>query len=141
MIRILALCLAALPGVAQSEVLASDAWVPLAPPKTMAHAGYMTLTNTGDTTRSLIGVASDSYAMAHLHRSEIKDGVATMSAMHQIDIEPGQSVVFEHGGLHVMLMRPAAPPSLGDEVTIELQFADGDVLPVAAKVMKHGDGS
>lgn len=66
----------------------------------------MTLTNTGQATRSLIGVSATGYHMAHLHRSEEKDGVAMMSAVHQLDIAPGQTVTFEHGGLHVMLMHP-----------------------------------
>lgn len=139
-----ALCLAVSPMVALAEELTvSNAFVPLAPPKAMAHAGYFTLTNTGKTARSLIGVSAAGYALSHLHQSAEADGVATMTMVHQVDIAPGQSIAFEQGGLHVMLMRPEASLSEGGTVVFTLEFANGETLPVAATVMKRmlGDHS
>ena len=120
----------------------TDPMVPAAPPAVKAHAGFMTLTNTGATKRSLIGVSAAGYHMAHLHKSEEKDGIATMSAVHQLDIEPGQTVMFEHGGLHVMLMHPTTPLSEGGAVTMTLTFADGEEVTVTAPIVKmHDHGS
>lgn len=118
--------------------------VPAAPPGVSAHAGFMTLTNSGETTRSLINVSATGYHMAHIHMSEEKDGIATMSAVHQLDIAPGQTVMFEHGGLHVMLMHPTMPVTAGDDITLTLTFADGEEVIVTAPVMKmhmHDHGS
>ncbi|WP_095590212.1 copper chaperone PCu(A)C [Actibacterium ureilyticum] len=133
--------LAVCPGLAWAgDLTVSDPVVPLAPPGLMAHSAYMTLTNAGDVPRTLVGVAADGYAMAHIHRSDDSGGVATMSAVDAIAIAPGQSVTFAPGGLHVMLMHPAAPQAEGDTVTLTLQFANGEALPVTATVrrLKHG---
>ena len=112
----------------------------------MAHAAYMQLQNHTHATKSLIAVSAEGYAMAHLHLSEDKNGVATMTAVDQIDIAPHQTVNLAPGGLHIMLMRPDAPAALGDTVSITLQFADGTTQAVDAVVQKrahvgHGDHS
>ncbi|MBW4984455.1 copper chaperone PCu(A)C [Mameliella sp. CS4] len=114
--------------------------VPLAPPGVMAHAAYFNLTNDGAETRRLIGVRAEGYAMAHLHRSEEMADVATMTAVDAIDIAPGQSIVFKPGGLHVMLMHPAAMQAEGDTVLLTLKFANGETLPVQVPVtrLRHG---
>lgn len=137
---ILSMCLTA--GAAMAEDLTIDgAIVPLAPPGVMAHAAFMTIENTGAAPRSLIGVRAAGYAMAHLHQSTEAAGIATMSAVHQVQIAPGQRVTLAHGGLHIMLMRPAAPLAEGDAVALELEFANGAVLPVTAVVTRLNHGS
>lgn len=133
----LAACLFATPAAAEG-IKVDDPMVPLAPPGVMAHAGFMTLTNEGQELRQLVGVSANGYAMAHLHKSEVQDDVVTMSSVDVIEIAPGQSIAFEHGGLHVMLMRPEGALKAGDIVSIVLEFANGEAVPVEAVVMAHG---
>lgn len=118
-----------------------DPIVPLAPPGVMAHAAYFTLTNTSDAPRQLIGVTADGYRMAHIHRTEVKDDIATMSAVDVIEIAPGQSVAFDRGGLHVMLMQPTATLAEGSTIGLTLEFANGETLPVVASVIRRTGGS
>lgn len=119
------------------DITITDAFVPLAPKGVMAHAAYMNVTNAGKVTRSMVGVTAPDYAMAHIHLSSEKDGVATMMSMEQLDIKPGQTVVLEPGGLHVMLMKPVAPLELGGTVTLEVQFANGETMAVSADVVEY----
>lgn len=132
-------------SVAAADLKVEKAMVPLAPPTAKVHAAFMMLKNEGTTPAQIIGVSADGYAMAHLHESTVKDGVASMKPVHMIEVAPGQSVMLEHGGLHVMLMKPEAPAQEGDAVTFSLELADGTSVPVTAKVMKqmhsHGHGS
>jgi len=114
--------------------------IPLAPPGAKVHAAYMSISNTSDVAKSLIGVSAEGYGHAHIHKTEIKDDIATMSAVELVEIAPGQTVVFEHGGLHVMLMQPEGKQSEGDHVALELQFSDGTTEAVTAMVMKLGHG-
>lgn len=134
------LCVLATPAFAEGLVV-ENAMVPAAPPKAMAHAAYFELTNHGDAERSLIGVTAPGYGMAHIHRSTEKNGVSTMEPVHQIGIAPGQTVAFAHGGLHIMLMRPAVPAEPGNTVDLVLEFANGETVPVSAMVMKRRHGS
>ncbi|OAN70901.1 hypothetical protein A8B82_21630 [Sulfitobacter sp. EhC04] len=135
-----ALLMTATTATAQ-DIKATDAYVPQSPPGSMAQAAYMQLENTTDKVRSVIGVEASGYAMAHLHGSEMKDGVATMTMVHQLDIAPGQSVSLEPGSYHIMLMRPEAMSKVGDTVELKLLFADGDTLEVAAEVKSRSNGS
>lgn len=135
-----ALLMSATSVVAQ-DVKAIDAYVPQSPPGSMAQAVYMKLENTTNRVRSVIGVEASGYGMAHLHSSETKNGVATMSMVHQLDIGPGQSVLLEPGSLHIMLMRPETMPKAGDFVDLKLLFADGGTLNVAAEVKPRQNGS
>ena len=120
--------------------------VSLAPPSAMAHAAYFKLSNGGEATRQLIGVKAEGYMMAHVHKTEVKDDIASMVLVDILEIGPGQSIMFEHGGLHVMLMRPEAPVEKGGTVDLSLEFANGETLPISAKVMPmtkhdHAHGS
>lgn len=136
----LAILILAAPALAE-DLSIRNAMVPLAPPGAMAHAAFMTLSNEGEAPVQLIGVSAEGYAMAHIHRTEVKaDDVVTMSPVDVVEIAPGQSLVFEHGGLHIMLMRPEAPRSEGDMVRLTLEFADGSTQAVDARVMRtvHG---
>lgn len=137
MMKPLALALMLLPAAGFAGGLSiENPMIPLAPPSAMTHAGYLTLVNEGSETRHLVGVTSESYAMAHLHQSAETEGVATMTMVHQIDIAPGQTIAFAPGGLHVMLMRPNEPLKSGGMVEFTLHFANGETVPVSAKVMK-----
>ena len=133
----LVLALALLPAFAFADPLKVEhPMVPLAPPSAQVHAAYMVLHNESADDMQLIGVSAEGYAMAHLHKSEEKNGVATMSAVHMIEITAGSHVTLEQGGLHIMLMRPDAPAKAGDQVAIELAFADGTTQTVMAEVHK-----
>lgn len=142
MIRIAALVFAIFPTLLWGgDITVTHAYVPIGPKSVMVNAAYMDLSNTGTDTRSLIGIKAPRYAMAHLYHSVEQDGVATMSAMHQIDILPGQTVSLKPGGMHVMLMKPNTPVQLGGTVELTLEFADGDVLSVSASVVKPNGSS
>ena len=123
------------------DIKAIGAYVPQSPPGSMVQAAYMKLENTTNRVRSLIGVEALGYGMAHLHSSETKNGVATMSMVHQLDIAPGQSVLLEPGSLHIMLMRPKTMAKVGGTVDLKLLFADGETLEVSAEVKPRQSGS
>lgn len=123
------------------ELAVENAMIPLAPPGVMAHAAYFKLSNNSDASRQLIGVSAEGYMMAHIHKTEVKDDIATMTSIDVLEIAPGQSVAFEPGGLHIMLMRPAAKLEEGANVNLTLEFADGETLPFSAEVMPMMGGT
>ncbi|MFK7878197.1 copper chaperone PCu(A)C [Roseobacter sp.] len=128
-------------ALSAEDIKVFDAYVPQSPPGSMSQAAYMQLENTADKTRSIIGVEATGYGMAHLHSSETKDGVATMSMVQQLDIAPGQKVSLEPGGLHIMLMQSETMAQVGETVGLKLLFANGDTLNVPAEVISLKSGS
>lgn len=73
------------------------------PPTAKSGAGYLMIVNEGDTADALIEVRAD-FPKVMLHKSEEKDGIATMSHVHKIEIPAGGSVELAPGGFHVMFM-------------------------------------
>ena len=119
----------------------SKAYIPLTPLGVRAHAAYLTLSTTGGKNRSLIGVAAQGYGTAHLHQSKEMNGVAAMSALHQLEIAAGHTVVLAPGGLHIMLMQPATPKVVGASVLLTLHFANGKSITTQATVTQRDGGS
>jgi copper(I)-binding protein len=124
---------------AKSAVMAMDAWVPIAPPGLKAHAAYLVLMNHGAEARAVTAVSSPQYKHAMLHLSTMKDGVAMMQHLAQVDIPAGGKVAFEPHGLHIMLMGPKGPQVEGGTVDLTFTLDDGSMLKVDAKVLKRAD--
>lgn len=134
---LLVLAIAPLLALAQhAAVEASGAWIRIAPPGAMMLAGYVTLTNTGDAAAELASVHSAAFGAVEVHRTEIVDGVSRMRAVPELRIAPGESVTLSPGGMHLMLMQPAAP--LGERVAIVFDWRDGSRLTVAFPLQHDG---
>ncbi len=90
-------------------------------------AGYMVLTNNSDETITIDGFSSPQFAKVDLHETRIEDGIARMRPLNSIAIEAGDSLVFEKGGKHLMLM--GAKENL-EHVTLHLHAGDTLLLTV-----------
>lgn len=133
-----ALALAELPRV-------RDARVPAPPPGAPVAAGYMTLVNPADETLLITGVSSPDVSRVEMHRSVIVDDVAKMERQETLEVPPAGELVFERGGLHLMLMGLTEPLEPGDGVRVTLRTSAGPLeitLPVEpmAGTGEHGGG-
>jgi copper(I)-binding protein len=119
-------------AVGAADLQVQDARLRLLPGDLPA-AGYFSLTNTSGNAVALVGAESAAFEQVMMHQSSIKDGMASMDHVSQLDLAPGAAVAFAPGGYHLMLMKRQQPLSIGDEVTVTLVFADGQRLPVTFK--------
>ena len=84
-------------------------------------AGYLELTNNSSRSISITHVTSPQFASVEMHETVIENLVARMIALGTLTLQAGETVSFEPGGKHLMLMRPA------DEISsVTLQFFDGE---------------
>ncbi|MEM9708086.1 MAG: copper chaperone PCu(A)C [Pseudomonadota bacterium] len=137
----LSLALAALPASAH-EFKIADLVIghPFATPTTAsakAGAGYMEITNRGDTPDRLVAVEA-AFPQVMLHASVEKDGVARMVHLHEgVELLPGETVRFAPGGLHVMFMGLKGDPfEDGEKVPATLVFEKAGRLDVTFNVEK-----
>lgn len=133
------LILALTPVAAASEatgVSVRDAWVRQAPPGVAMMAGYMALRNNTSRSQVLVAASSPGFETVTIHRTIVKDGMASMEHATQIELSPNASLIFAPGGYHLMLMNPTRTLRAGDAVVINLEFRGGLVLPVAFEVRK-----
>ena len=65
-------------------------------------AGYMLIENNGKASDKLLGIKAE-FAKATIHETSIdENGVVRMIPLEFVTIPSGESVKFEHGGLHIM---------------------------------------
>lgn len=51
-----------------------------------------------------------------------------------LDLAAGETVTFQPGGYHIMLLDIAEPLEVGDEVEVTLDFAEADAVTITAEV-------
>jgi periplasmic copper chaperone A len=120
---LLACLLAACGGGASAPLVAHDVRVTAARPGTSMSAGYLDLSNPGSEPVTITGVSSPEYARVDLHETVIENGVARMQGVGELVVEPGETLHFEPGARHLMLMQRR-----GDGQGVTLQFWSGDTL-------------
>jgi copper(I)-binding protein len=114
------------PAETKSEITTidvSNAWIRAAPGGAKMLAGYFNITNSGLKTDSLMSITSPHFKKIMMHRSVIRDGVATMVHIDKFPIAPGQTGQFAPGGYHLMLMQSVG--SVGKSLPMKLQFTSG----------------
>lgn len=105
-----------------------DGWVRLTPGGMPMHAGFARIENFCATPVNIVGASSPSYGSVELHESRIDGGVSRMRAVPELRIAPDNAAVLKPGGLHLMLMEPAAPLKPGSRVAVEFALSGGATL-------------
>ena len=114
-----------------------DAWVRSMPPGAQVSAAYGMLMNHGDQTVTLATVSSGISGAAEMH-GVIADGdQRRMMQLESIDIAPHETLIFEPGGLHIMLLDITAPPVEGETIEICAVSAAGTRACTQASVKRQ----
>ena len=95
-----------------------DVWVRGMPPGAQVSAAYGVLMNHGDQTVTLSTVSSDISGTAEMHEVIADGDQRRMAELESIDIAPQETLIFEPGGRHIMLLDITAPPVEGETVEI-----------------------
>jgi copper(I)-binding protein len=105
-------------------------------------AAFMLMTNTSQAPDRIVTVSSPDATEAAIHETRIDSkNVATMRPANHADLDPGVPLVFEPGGLHVMLSGLKHPLKEGDALTVVFTFQHAGTLSVKVPVGElTGDG-
>lgn len=99
-------------------------------------AAYFTVRNDGAEPVTLAGVHVSGAGKAEMHQTN----GGSMGAVASLPIDPGASVVFAPGGLHVMVFELADTLKPGGNAELTLTFSDGDKLSMPLHVEAMGSG-
>ena len=125
---------------AMEGLKASDVQIRATAPGMTATGGYVTIHNHSDEADRLVGVAADFAAKAEIHTMMHENGVMKMWALPDgIEIPAGGMVELAPGGLHLMLMGLTGTLQAGQMLEVELTFASGTRMRLAAHVRRPGD--
>ncbi len=126
-------------GVPGGALVTSEAWVRQVPPAARMTAGYLKLRNTGTEPVVLVGAESPLFNAVEIHGTVTVDGMARMRQQESVTIPPGETVSFEPGGLHLMLMQAVEQIPAQGQIPLRLLLADGDSVDVVAPVGQPAD--
>lgn len=98
-------------------------------------AFYVTISNNGDESDVLLAVETDMAQTAEVHNVEMEDGVMKMSPMHDgLEIPSGETVVFEPGSYHVMLIGITESLLDGEDFTATLIFENAGEVEITVPI-------
>jgi copper(I)-binding protein len=114
-----------------------DAWVRGLPPGAAVTAAYGSLMNHGSETVTIVNLTSTTGAEAQMH-DVIADGdQRQMVRLNAVDIAPGESLVFEPGGRHIMLLGITDAPEEGSDLALCAVSARGTEACTRAQVTRQ----
>ncbi len=117
-----------------------DAWVRSLPPGAAVTAAYGSLMNHGSDTVTIVNLTSTTGAEAQMH-DVIADGdQRKMVRLNSVDIAPGESLVFEPGGRHIMLLGITDAPEKGSDLALCALSAMGTEACTRAPVTRQAPG-
>ena len=117
-----------------------DAWVRSLPPGAAVMAAYGSLMNHGSDTVTIVNVTSTTGTEAQMH-DVIADGdQRKMTQLNSVDIAPGESLVFEPGGRHIMLLGVTDAPEEGSDLALCALSAMGTEACTRAPVTRRAPG-
>lgn len=113
-----------------AELVVSDAYFNVPPKGAMAAGGFMTVHNGRKDDYRLVSAEMPGFSRVEIHETTMIDGMMRMRPQSSVAVAAGQTVSFQPGGLHLMLMQPQSIPAAGDSVTAQLAFesADGSAM-------------
>jgi copper(I)-binding protein len=132
----LALSAGSLPVLADKNgILVEDGYARAAGAAARTGAAFMAITNSNDAADRLIGVESDAAKRVELHTHIMTDGVAKMRHVEDgIPLPPGETVLLQRGGLHVMFMGLNGPFAPDTQVAATLVFENAGNIDVSIPV-------
>lgn len=123
---------------AEGRLAVHDAWIRAMPPGASMAAGYATLSNEGDAPLTVLTAQSDAFRSVSVHETVVNGDVSRMREVHRLVIEPGETLRFEPGGHHLMLMSPRREIVAGDKVGITFLLRDGKRVETVFDVTAAG---
>jgi len=133
-----------LPALAQDhkggDVTLSHPWVRIMPAAAENGAGYVTITNKGDTDNRLTGASSPFAEIVEIHEMSMDNGIMRMRPLENgLDIPAGESVALAPGGVHIMFKRVTTPFAADTKVPVTLTFMHGGPVEIMFPAKKRGD--
>jgi len=126
--------LAAAAGTPPALVV-TDAWARATAPGAPVGAVYLVLDNSAGKADRLLSVSTDRAERCEVHTMIADGDLMKMRRVDPLRVGAGERVVFEPGGLHVMLMGLGSPLVEGETLKLVMTFENAGILQVEAQVV------
>jgi hypothetical protein len=118
-------------------VVIEGAWSAPTPPGASAAAAYMQITARQDDV--LLSANAPIAAHTTIHTTSIEEGVMRMRPLAQVSIPAGETIRFEPGGPHFMLMDLRSSQAAGSTFAMVLNFQNAGAVQIEVAVHAPGE--
>tara|TARA_Y100000590_G_C15421578_1_gene901606 strand:+ start:87 stop:494 length:408 start_codon:yes stop_codon:yes gene_type:complete len=119
------------------EITSLRVFAPL--PGTNTAVAYMTIVNKTDNLITFRKVHSPEFEHAEIHENTLENGISRMRRLDKVTISEGDTVIFNAGGMHIMLVEPREDMVVGSHVTLQILHDYGE-LKVTTKILNRLSG-
>ena len=105
-----------------------DGWIRMLPGGVPMMSGFGRIENACAKPVVIVSARSQAFADASLHATTLEGGVSRMRPIAKLRLGSHRTAVLAPGGLHLMLMQPAAQVRPGDRIAITFKLEDGRTL-------------
>jgi copper(I)-binding protein len=119
------------------SISVSNVWARATPPDSTVAAVYAEIV--ARETDELLGATAPVAERVEIHTISHADGMMQMRPVDSVPLPSGQRVVFESGGLHLMLLGLKAPLHPGERFPLTLTFKSAPPTTVEAEIRAPGD--
>ena len=137
MMLMLTIAWAGSPIAAEEMLHWQGAWVRSLPPGAEVTAAYGTLMNHGAEVVSITNISSTLGNEAQMHDVMSEGDQRRMVHLPSVDIAPGESLLFQPGGRHIMLIGVTETLAEGNEIELCAESAVGTRACTQAKVRRQ----
>jgi copper(I)-binding protein len=114
-------------------------WIRETPKGASIAAGYLKITNHGQSADRLVGGTTAAAARVEVHEMSMQQGVMKMRPLQAgLEIKPGAAVELTPGGLHIMLVGIKERLTPGQRVRVTLSFEKAGAADVEFDVLAMG---
>jgi len=126
-------------GVIAGEISVSDGRVRETIPGQAVSVGYLRIANNGDISCSLVSVNAPTVGRIEVHEHRHQNGKMSMREVVGLTVDANETVTFEPGGYHLMLLDLPQPLVKGATVTMNFDFGDCGLVTEVFPVMAVGN--
>lgn len=108
------------------------------PPESAVGAAYLEIRASAED--RLVGASTPVAKRAEMHGTTESNGMMRMRRVPAVQVKPGEPVVFEPGGLHLMLYGLSKPLVAGQRFPLELRFEKAGVVRTEVLVQADDGG-
>lgn len=121
---------------AAAPIEISGAYARATPPGAPVGAVYFELRNLNTTPDRLLSAESPAGERTEIHTHTMADGVARMHEVSAVELPPAETVRFQPGGYHIMLMELKAPLVAGETLPLTLTFEVAGKVSLTVPIKK-----
>lgn len=111
-------------------------WVKAGEENAIMLPGFVTLKNDASERWVLQQVSARYFRATMIHRTVLQDGEPRMVLQSSLTVRPGETVVMNEQGYHLMFVGPKRKYKKGDKIKVVLQFENQEPVKIDFPVLK-----